>query len=354
MASYEVLTRSDDKKWNKLLKKIPDNFKDSYYTPEYYHLYESLGDGKAMCFVYKEKGAIAMYPFLLNSVNKLGFNLKKEYFDIQGAYGYNGVVTNNYSPEFISKFYQGFHDYIKEKNIVAEFTRFHPLLKNHLFSQKYLHVIFDRKTVYLDLQDSYEKIFSRFQTTTRKQIKRATNRYGLEVKVFRQDLGILDDFLNIYNEAMNRVQANHYLFFNKAYFKSLFQINNSVCFIAYFKKKPVACIIAIYNNQFINGHLGGSLTDYLNMSPFSLLYAEMIKFGVAINSKFLHVGGGATSNPVDSLYVFKLNFSKTTSEFYIGKKIHDPEIYEEIVRQWKTKYPEKENLYKNMLLKYHN
>jgi hypothetical protein len=45
----------------------------------------------AKCFVYQKGSNITLYPFLINSVNALGYNLDKEYFDIQGAYGYNGV-----------------------------------------------------------------------------------------------------------------------------------------------------------------------------------------------------------------------------------------------------------------------
>jgi hypothetical protein len=354
MANYTVLSLSESQKWNEFLEKIPANLKDVYYTPEYYQLYENLGNGKAVCFVYEEEESIALYPFLLNSVNKHGYNLEKEYLDIQGAYGYNGVVANNNSSEFCSRFYEVFNNFIQVKSIIAEFTRFHPLLNNHLFSQKYLDINLDRKTVYLDLQDSYENIFSRFQTTTKKQIKRATNRYNLVVKVFKNDTSILDDFISIYNEAMGRVQSTNYLLFNNNYFKSLFEIANNVCFIAYHNQKPIACIYAFYNNHFINGHLGGSLSDYLFMSPFSLLYSEMIKFGISVKCKYLHVGGGSTSNPENSLLSFKLNFSKSTSDFFIGKKIHNQAIYDEVISQWEKKYPEKLNIDRNMLLKYYS
>jgi len=38
--------------------------------------------------------------------------------------------------------------------------------------------------------------------------------------------------------------------------------------------------------------------------------------------------------------------------FYIGKKIHNKIIYDEVVRQWEEKYPGKILKYKNHLLKY--
>ena len=352
MADYEVLDLSDKVKWDEYLQRIPGQQQDIYFTPEYYSLYEDLGDGKAKCFVFKKDNNIALYPFLLNSVNGLGYNLSKSYYDIQGAYGYNGVVSNDCSVEFISDFYKALEKYILKENIIAEFTRFHPLLKNHSFSQKHLQIIYDRKVIWLELNKSFDEIFSKFQTTTRKQIKRATRRYHLEVKIFENDTSILNDIYHIYYESMLRVQSIPYLFFNKSYFKSLIESTKSTSFVAFDNKKPVAWILAFHNKYYINGHIGGTLTDYLNISPFSLLYAEMIKFGQKKGCRYLNVGGGATGNPSDSLLAYKMNFSKTTSDFYIGKKVHNQKIYDEITRQWELKNPEKAESYKYFLLKY--
>lgn len=349
---YKVLSLADQEIWNESIFQLPQEQQDIYYTPEYYCLYEGLGDGKAKCFVFKKDGEIALYPFLMNSINKLGYNLDKDYFDIQGAYGYNGVVTSSFDNKFIKEFYVAFEDYSINENIVAEFTRFNPVLKNQMFSKNNLQIIFDRKTIFLDLQNSYEKIYSNFQTTTRKQIRRSTKRYNLEVKIFDNDTDILDDFLNIYYEAMIRVKANTYLLFNKTYFKSLIENTRNVCFMAFHEKKPIASILAFYNSYYINGHLGGALTDYLNMSPFSLLYSEMIKYGQLKGCKYLNVGGGTTKNSDDALLAFKMNFSKTTSDFYIGKRIINQQIYNEVIRQWESENPEKIEMYKNFLLKY--
>ncbi len=118
------------------------------------------------------------------------------------------------------------------------------------------------------------------------------------------------------------------------------------------ERKPIAAIIVLYNNNYIHGHLGGALTEYLYTSSYSLLYSEMIKFGIEKGCKYLHAGGGTTSNNDDNLLQFKLNFSKSTSDFYIGKKNHKETIYKDVVNQWIEKYPEKGETYKNFILKY--
>jgi len=352
MAEYEVLSMKDSGKWSNLLRQIPNFQQDIYYTPEYYSLYEELGDGKANCFTFKKGNEIALYPYLINSVNAFGYELDLEYFDIQGAYGYNGVISNSTNQDFIDGFYKEFNRYCRNENIIAEFTRFHPLFGNEFFSKNNFEVIFERKTVYIDLNKSYESLFMGYQKTTRKQIRRASNRYNIRLQLFENDISILDDFLFIYNESMKRVNALPYLYFNKDYFKSLLKIKGCYCLFAFYNNKPIAAATFFHWGPYIQGHLGGSLTDYMAFAPFSLIYDQLIKFGQSKSCRFLHVGGGATNNDEDSLLKYKMNFSDTSREFLIGKKIHNQNIYYEVIGQWIKRNPVSNSIENKMLLKY--
>lgn len=75
MEDFEILNLSDSTKWKHYMEQLPVEQQDIYYTPGYYRLYEDLDDGKACCFVFKKGGDIALYPFLINSVNELGYDL---------------------------------------------------------------------------------------------------------------------------------------------------------------------------------------------------------------------------------------------------------------------------------------
>jgi hypothetical protein len=100
----KILDLSQKKEWKKYLELLPISQQDIYFTPEYYELYEKNGDGKAQCFIFEDNGNIALYLFFINSVNELGYKLNNEYYDIQGAYGYNGVISSSYNIEFRRKF----------------------------------------------------------------------------------------------------------------------------------------------------------------------------------------------------------------------------------------------------------
>lgn len=96
----KILTLDDSLEWSRLLSQFPSERKDVYFTPEYYFLYEAYGDGVATCFVFEKEGEIALYPFLINPITTLGYKLDKEYYDIQGAYGYNGIITSSEDADF--------------------------------------------------------------------------------------------------------------------------------------------------------------------------------------------------------------------------------------------------------------
>ena len=350
--NYKILTLKDAEEWKRHITLLPENQQDIYYTPEYYSLYENYGNGKALCFVFEKDGDIALYPFLRNSINELGYVLDDDYFDIQGAYGYNGVISSSYSNSFIKEFYNTFHSFCKDNMVIAEFVRFHPLLKNYKFSSENYKMIFDRKTVFIDTSKSEDEIFSKFQTTTRKQIRRCINRYKIKVLKKEKDLTCLDDFLQIYWETMERVKSIKYLYFNKEYFQNLILRSNAVQYIAIYENKPIASITALFGREYMYGHLGGALTEYLNVSAYSLLYWEMIKTAKQRGLKFLNVGGGSTTSPNDKLLEFKKNFSSHLADFYIGKKIHNEKIYERVVSQWREKFPNSYQVHKNKVLGY--
>jgi len=49
---------------------------------------------------------------------------------------------------------------------------------------------------------------------------------------------------------------------------------------------------------------------------------------------YIHYGGGTSNSLEDPLYLFKKKFTKNTEfEYWIGKKIWNSEVYEELCKQ---------------------
>jgi hypothetical protein len=353
--SYRILTLKEKEEWSKSLEKLPFDQQDIYYTPEYYELYENNGDGSAMCFVYEANDDIALYPFLMNSVNDLGYDLNETYFDIQGAYGYNGVVTSNNSISFIKSFQEKFTSFCRSSNVIAEFTRFNPIIKNQTFSG-YLNIIKENKNIILDLKhtekEAWEVIYDR---SVRKNINKAT-RSGLVVKHFKGN-EISDkwcnEFNNIYTTTLKRRNADNYYYFNNKYYSNLNKnLGDSILYFFTIKEnKPISCELVTFKNYNAYSFLGGTLSEYFSYRPNDILKHEIINYLRKIGVKHFCLGGGIEEG--DGIYKYKKSFAKNgDTDFFIGKKIHKNEIYDKVSTVWDQKYIDEKKNYSNFLLRY--
>lgn len=346
----KILTGKDVQEWNGFLSQLPKERRDVYFTPEYYSLYEAYGDGEAQCFVFEKDGELALYPFLKNPITTLGYELDKEYYDIQGAYGYNGLISSTDSREFIEAFWKEFDLWCQDNNIVAEFMRFHPIMKNHLLGEGHFKLIRDRNTVYLDLTQSEEDIFAGFDKGTRQHIRKAAK--SIEIRPAERNEESVQIFNRIYRENMEHVNSIPYLFFNLQHFRNMFEMENIEFFIAWQGDTPIACYSGLVSEEYYGNYLRASLTEYNRTGVNTLMYWSMIQSAKAHGCHYVHFGGGTSGNPDNSLLHYKMNFSKTLSEFWIGKKIHNQNVYDKIVEQWKQKFPESYEAHKVMLLGY--
>ena len=285
-----------------------------------------------------------------NSVNELGYCLDSDYYDIQGAYGYNGVVTNCKDSDFMADFWKAFDAYCHEEHIIAEFMRFHPVMKNYEQGMGHFNMIHDRQTVYLDLTQSEEDIFAGFDKGTRQHVRKAAK--TIEIRPAERTEESVEIFNRIYRENMEHVNSIPYLFFNLQHFRNMFKQGNIEFFIAWQGETPIACYSGLVSNFYYGNYLRASLTEYNRTGVNTLMYWSMIQSAKAHGCHYVHFGGGTSGDPENSLLKYKMNFSKTLSEFWIGKKVHNPDIYNKVVEQWKEKYPVSYEAHKAMLLGY--
>ena len=345
-----ILSLSDSDMWNECLEKLPVDCQDVYFTPKYYSLYQNYGDGEAQCFVFEKEGEIALYPFLKNPVSSLGYKLEKEYFDIQGAYGYNGLIASTEDAGFIAAFWNEFDSWCQENDVIAEFMRFHPLMKNYKLGKGHFRLIHDRNTVYLDLTQTEDEIFQGFEKSTRKHIQKAEQNIEIRPACYSEEN--VEIFNRIYRENMEHVHSIPYLYFSLEHFRNLFRMEDVEFFVAYQDDIPIACYSGLVSKEYYGNYLRASLTEYNKTGVNTLMYWSMIKSAKAHGCHYVHFGGGTSGDPENSLLKYKMNYSKTLSEFWIGKKIHNQEVYDQVVSQWKKNYPESYETHKVMLLGY--
>ena len=322
--------------WSRLILRLPAQNRDIYFTPKYYSLYQNYGDGEACCYVFEKDGEIVMYPFLRNPITTLGYKLDKEYYDIQGAYGYNGIIASNHDSVLINAFWESFDAWCQENDVVAEFSRFHPLLNNQELASPKMKTFFSRHTVSLDLTD--DDIWMHQISSKNRNMIRKAEKEGVTI-VESDDY---ETFRKLYNGTMSDLHAEDFYFFPPEYYseyKQAFKDESLLC-LATYDGKVIAGSMFMFSDDYAHYHLSARNREYSRYAANNLILWYSIQKAKERGCKRLHFGGGTTGDENDSLLRFKKDFSKTLCEFWIGKRVHNQEIYNQIVDQWKNKYPE--------------
>lgn len=330
--------------WNSFLDKIPENKKDIYYTEEYTKLYENKED-VALCIVSEEGNDVILMPFIRREI--------RDKYDFETAYGYGGPITNSDSWEWIEKSLQEMKDCFTANGYICGFIRFHPMLDNALACKEVLNVIYDRKTVSVDMRQSIEDIWSTQISSKNRNMIRKAEKNGLSYRA-EYDFANMKEFINLYNETMQRLGADDFYYFQEEYFKSFADDLKGNSFLGVVSKdeQPVGAALFMYTGEYGHYHLAGSdrkrgslgINNYLLWKTIE----ELNKKGI----KRFHLGGGTTSSPDDSLYKFKKAFGMQENEFYVGKWIFNKEIYDDVCDEWMSNYPDLKERYGHLLLKY--
>lgn len=349
--SVELLS-PDNPKWNDYLNSFSPSLRDPYFTSRYY----SLESAKAECFVYREDENIFFYPFIKTKINSLGYDLDKNYFDIEGAYGYNGaIIKDDTKTDFIAKARKKFIAYCKEENIVAEFMRFNPLYENHKYFSD-MSIVHVNKNIIVDL-NAPDIWMNSYEHSSRKNVKKAI-RSNLTYKIIdAKDMSEekIKIFYDIYRSTMQRNSANDEYLFSMEYFLS---VKNSMAYNALFififkDESAISAELVLLNTYVAYSFLGGTLEEYFLYRPNDYLKHILIETLKERGLSFFILGGGVS--PDDGIFKYKRNFSKNgIYDFFIGKSVYNQEIYDIIIQQWMKKVDLRtEEKYKNYLLKYH-
>jgi len=351
--SDNLVTLDNKLLWDKTYHSLPLSLQDVYYTSEYYSIYEKTSGSKAVCFVFNDEKSIFLYPFLLSEIDRKFTDLEEKYYDIEGAYGYNGPLVYNGNSNFVEKANRLFCEVCERNNIVAEFTRFNPVLKNHTFTN-YMKIIHANNNIVLDLnisdiwKDAYEH-------STRKNINKA-ERFGLK-NYYVTGQNISEEeiifFLDIYYNTMKRNNAQEQYYFSETYFKNIKNSipNNTLFFFTVYENKIISCELVLTGSKIGYSFLGGTLPDYFSMRANDTLKNKIITTLKELGFNYFCLGGGTTLD--DGIYKYKKCFAKNGSvDFFIGKKIHNQTIYDKVIGKWQLLYPVKEEIYKHYLLKY--
>jgi predicted N-acyltransferase len=341
MYEAKVLTTKDEKEWLTLLEKTDEP--DIYFTPQYVKIYEEAYSkeideafcGPCFLFFFGNDEEFVIYPFLKRRINDLPFMQKEkseDYFDIISPYGYNGplVSCNDKAKEkkLVKDFLKAFDRFCCDEKIIAEFIRFHPILKNYEVFENYLKIDRRNTTVYVDLIKSEEKILAEMDRKTRNLMRKAEKKgIVVEESKKREDL---KTFTNLYLETMEKNKASAKYLFPLEFYENTVKLlkDDITIFTAKYGGKIIAASMFMHKYGFLHYHFSGSASEYRTMAPNNLLLWKAILWGKKKGYKRFHLGGGNGKD--DDLFRFKAGFSKDYCRFCSAGVIHDEKMYKQL------------------------
>ena len=317
--------------WNTYIKSF-ENW-DIYYLYEYAYSFMLHGDGQIYLICYENESERFCYVVMENDIadspkflNRLE---KGKYFDWETPYGYGGPLANSIiSEKSQAQFKEELFNYCKEKGIVSQFIRFHPLLKNYETLHYVIETKYLRDTIYIDTS-APQLILSNMDSKNRNMIRKA-QKNGVVIE--KKAIDNYEAFIEMYNETMKKNNAVDYYTFKKEYFDSLQSMSkNAFILYAMHSGKPISGSIIYYNNQFMHYHLSGSKMEYRKYSPSNLLLYEAALWASKNGIKQFHLGGGMAPN--DSLFGFKKQFNRNGyASFMIGRTVFDTKKYNYLLK----------------------
>ncbi|MFT0848097.1 GNAT family N-acetyltransferase [Actinomycetaceae bacterium L2_0104] len=273
-------------------------------------------------------GTHILYPFVLREIDSMpGFS---GYRDITIPFGYGGPATWGppASEAETSSFWAHVDEWAAANGVVSEFIGF-GLSKS--FDVRYPgEKILRKPHIVVDLERSYEDLWSSFDRKVRKNVNKAV-RDGITISV-DEDGRDFEAFHDIYFATMERHSAAEDFFFPREFFESIHEKlpGQFAYFHAYFEGVPVSTELALVSERSVYSFLGGTLPAYFPHRPNDLLKVEIMKWGQAHGKQHFVLGGGVTAG--DGIERYKRAFApQGDRDFYTGQRVLDRKAYEFLV-----------------------
>lgn len=328
-----VITLDEEEKWDEIVKSF-DSY-DVYYLAEYVKAFEVHGDGKPTLFYYKKNDFRAINVVIIRDIEKdenfSGQIKEKRYYDMITPYGYGGfLLEGEATSEQLKELNEKYISKCRQQGIVSELVRFHPVLDNSMPLGEMYDIVELGKTITMELESKsqvWSDIIGKNRNVIRKAIKSDVEIYWGRSKE------LLEEFKRLYKGTMDKDKAESYYYFNEEFFNSI--LNDlkyqSMIFYAVYEEEIISMSMILFANEQIHYHLSASNQKYQHLAPTNLLLYEAACWGCENDYTTFHLGGGLGSKE-DSLYKFKRAFNRNSnSNFVIGKKIFNEEVYEELV-----------------------
>lgn len=325
--------------WDDLVDRAP--VPDVYYRPAYLRAYALTGHSRPVAVVVRSGSTEALFPLLIRKLDVNGEVVR----DAITPYGYGGLLRlsgpEHPEAEAMREIFRKLRDWARASGLVACAIRLHPLLDQHAscgisdISEEWIRLFSRGETTAIDLRhwDEPQGATQAMTENRRRDLKKA--RSALQVRISEGPaLGEdLDIFRGLYRQAMTRLKADEFFFFEREYFDYLAKgLGNKLAVITLLAgDRAVASALFLRDRQFAHYHLGGSNDEGRQHRAGTLYIIAACEWAHRKGCALLHLGGG--SQPNDTLWHFKRSFGGNVCSYFYVTLIADPEQHKRLVQQ---------------------
>ncbi len=334
-----IIQAEDEISWGNALSLFHSSI-DIYHSASLTKVYADYDSSEGIAFFY-QKGENAYFLSGLKKKLAVAYcqEAQKDIYDFQSIYGYVGPLSTTDNKTFIRDARSAIEQACLREDIIAEFTRFHPIFDNSKDIDDKTRVVLDRKTVAISCKQSVQELWDSYPSIQRNRIRKA-KKNDLSAVHLDHSIGSIKVFSELYRTRMEHLSADDWYFFDEKYFDGLFDLGaDSVqIFAIYLESDVIAAGLFFTHGDIIQYHLGASLQEFSKLGANNLLFHSVSEWGIANEYKFLHLGGGKTPDLDDPLFKFKNKFSEILLDAKIGMKIINQDLYDMCSKSWCKKY----------------
>lgn len=323
----EVL-RFDDPRWSSLVHRFQA---DIFYDRSYCRFLTDGSPHRPVMFFYQDDLGEVMDVTIEKEIASLAF-----FADVASSFSrppvdlaspeYNSpivMVEASAFPELLIRYRKEVDEYCRERGVVTEFVRMHPLSNSVSGLSAIFKLQQGAQMVYVDLREGYPPAFRAYRKGHKSAIKKAI-RSGVTVEFCSQDdIATITALHRYYSDTMVEKEAKPVYLYSLDYFIQLASAlqDRALLVRSMLNETITSASIFILGMRHVWFKYSGLNPAYRDTGAHTYAIDRTIDWASKNHFEQFMLGGGM--QPGDSTYLSKVGFSHSIAPVHHFRKIHD-------------------------------
>jgi len=318
----------DAASWTAALGRLPAEYQDVYFRPEFHEVHAANGDGAPHCSIVEDGASLLLIPGLSRAVP--AEKAAVERWDLQTCRtGCAGPLTNaGDDHEFLERAWSLWAEEMARRGAVAALFRLHPLLRNERWLPERASVVADRSVVFVDLRQGRAETWLRSESRHRNMVRKA-RRLGGAVAWNEGH----EEFVGLYRASMDRLQADSELRFTPGFFEALWNLPSVELATTRHDGALSAAALFLFGPRWAHYYLSARKPDASNHATSQLIDAALDR-AAERGLEGLYLGGGRSTAPDDELLRFKRSAGGEVLSYQMALTRIDDSEFDRLTGSW--------------------